>query len=89
MIGRIHRKTKSRIVAEQTAILAFTEEMLRRMEEIKLTKTELARRLEVEPAFVSKLIGGENNFTIKTMVRIARALGSRVKFSLRPPERTS
>jgi transcriptional regulator with XRE-family HTH domain len=70
--------------ADRKRILAFTEEMLRRMEEMEVSKTQLANKLEVEPAFISKLIGGENNFTIKTMVKIALALQSRINFSLVP-----
>jgi predicted transcriptional regulator len=73
---------KRRILAEESAILSFTEEVLRRMEEVGMTKSDLASKLDVEPAAVSKLIGGTNNFTLKTMVRIARALRSRLKFSL-------
>jgi plasmid maintenance system antidote protein VapI len=78
------KEDKRRIIAEESAILAFTEEMLRRMDELNISKTQMANKLEVEPAFISKLIGGENNFTIKTMVKIARALQSRIKFALIP-----
>lgn len=78
----LSKEDKRRILAEESAILSFTEEVLRRMEEIGMSKSELAANLTVEPAAVSKLISGSNNFTLRTMVKIARALGSRLKFSL-------
>jgi transcriptional regulator with XRE-family HTH domain len=81
---KFSKEDRKRIMAEEGAILAFTEEMLRRMEELEISKTQLADKLDVEPAFISKLIGGENNFTIKTMVKIALALRSRINFALVP-----
>jgi DNA-binding Xre family transcriptional regulator len=78
------KEDKRGIIAEESAIIAFTEEVLRRMEEIHVSKTQLAEKLGIDPAAVSKLIGGENNFTLKTMVRIARALQSKLRFSLMP-----
>jgi plasmid maintenance system antidote protein VapI len=80
----LSREDKQRIFAEELAILGFTEEVLRRMEEIGVTRTGLAANLGVDPAAVTKLLGGENNFTLRTMVRIARALRSRLRFSLTP-----
>jgi DNA-binding Xre family transcriptional regulator len=78
------KEDKRGIIAEESASIAFTEEVLRRMEEIHVSKTQLAEKLGIDPAAVSKLIGGENNFTLKTMVRIARALQSKLRFSLMP-----
>lgn len=81
---RITKEDRKRIMAEEGAILAFTEEMLRRMDELRISKSALAEKLNVEPAFVSKLISGENNFTIKTMAKIALSLQSRIELSLTP-----
>jgi transcriptional regulator with XRE-family HTH domain len=71
-----------RTLAEQDAIIDFTEEVLRWMEEVKVSRSQLAEKMRVEPAAVSRLLGGSNNFTLRTMVRIALALRARLKFSL-------
>jgi plasmid maintenance system antidote protein VapI len=69
---------------EELAILDFTHEILGRMKALSWSKATLAERLDVEPAYVSKLIGGSNNFTLRTMVRLARALDTEVRFHLQP-----
>jgi plasmid maintenance system antidote protein VapI len=56
------------------AKLRFTEDMLAQMEANAVSKTELAERLGVRPAQITRLCSGLNNFTVETMVRIARAL---------------
>ncbi|MFA7256422.1 MAG: helix-turn-helix transcriptional regulator [Kiritimatiellales bacterium] len=58
----------------EKAILGLTEEILAQMKRQDVSRTELARRLGKNPAFVTKLLRGNNNFTFDTVVRIARAL---------------
>jgi transcriptional regulator with XRE-family HTH domain len=58
----------------EKAILGLTEEILAQMDRQDVSRTELARRLGKNPAFVTKLLRGDNNFTFDTVVRIARAL---------------
>ena len=58
------------------AILQFTEDVVREMERQGMTRTELAKRLGSSPAYVTKLLRGKVNFTLATMVRLARALGT-------------
>jgi plasmid maintenance system antidote protein VapI len=69
---------------EEHAILDFTEEVLRRMKDLGVSKSDLAARLSVDPAYITKLIGGSNNFTLKTMVKLSRALQAELKFHLQP-----
>ena len=71
-----------RTLAEQEAIIDFTEEVLRWMEEVNVSRSQLADKMKVEPAAVTRLLGGSNNFTLRTMVRIALALRARLRFSL-------
>lgn len=75
---------RSPIYWEELAILDFTHEILNRMKILNWSKTNLAEKLEVEPAYVSKLIGGSNNFTLRTMVKLARALDAELRFHLQP-----
>lgn len=80
--------------AEQTeefwvagAILELTEEVVRRMEEQGVSRSELARRLGTSPAYVTKLLRGNANLTLATMVRLARALESELHCRLTPAAR--
>jgi len=67
------------------AILEFTEDVVQEMERQGITRTELARRLGATPAYVTKLLRGKVNFTLATMVRLARALDAEVRVQLTGP----
>jgi len=71
------------------AKLSFTEEMLCQMNDIGVTKAVLADRLKVSPAQITRLCSGVNNFTLETMVRVARALGCEFKSHLQPAGTTT
>jgi cyanate lyase len=68
----------------ELAKLEFTEEMLARLKELGINKSEFAARLGAKPAFVTRLLSGRNNFTLETMVRVARALECEFRCHLRP-----
>lgn len=59
-------------------IVEFTEDICRLMDEQKVSRAELARRLGTSRAYVTKLLGGDANFTLLTMVKVAMALGAAV-----------
>lgn len=69
------------------AILELTEEVVRRMEAEGVSRAELARRLGTSPAYVTKLLRGNANLTLATMVRLARALESELHCHLKPAAR--
>jgi transcriptional regulator with XRE-family HTH domain len=64
--------------------LEFTEEVLARMKETGITRTELAARLKSQPGMVTRLLSGRNNFELATMVRMARALDCALRTHLEP-----
>ena len=64
----------------------FTEKIVARMRDLGISKSELAERLDAERSFVTRLLSGNNNFTIETMVRIARALDCGFRSHLEPDE---
>jgi len=68
----------------ESAILEFTEEMAARMDQLGVSKSQLAERLKVNPAFVTKLLKGNNNFTIQTMVKVSRALDADLRLHIQP-----
>jgi transcriptional regulator with XRE-family HTH domain len=59
---------------EENAIVGFTEDICVAMERAGVSRAELARRLGTSQAYVTKVLRGDANFTIKTMVRLALAL---------------
>jgi len=44
------------------------------MEELGMTRSELARQLGSSPAYVTQMLRGKTNFTLDSMVKIARSL---------------
>jgi transcriptional regulator with XRE-family HTH domain len=56
------------------AVHEFTEDLVRLMEQRGLTKSELAAKLGCSPAYVTKILRGNANFTVDSMVRLARAV---------------
>ena len=63
----------------------FAREMHRRMKDLNVNPTELARRMGTSKAYISQLLDG-GNFTLQTMVKIAMALGSVVHVNLESSE---
>ena len=59
-------------------ITEFSEDIWRLMEEQKVSRAELARRLGTSRAYVTKLLGGNANFTLQTMTKVAMALGATI-----------
>jgi transcriptional regulator with XRE-family HTH domain len=64
--------------------LDFAEEVGRLMEEQKVSRAELARRLGTSPAYVTKMLRWTANLTLASMSRIALVFGARVHLRLSP-----
>ena len=65
-------------------IFDFTEGLHRLMEANGVSRSELARRLGVSPAYVTKVLRGNVNFTLDSMVRLVRATGGEVSLQVAP-----
>ena len=66
------------------AILEFTEALWARMEEEGVSRAELARRLGTSKAYVTKVLGGNANFTLYSMAKLALAVGGKVRIGIEP-----
>jgi len=66
------------------ASIEFTNAMVTRMREAGVSRSELARKINVHPAYISKLLRGLTNFTLDTMVKIANALNCEFRLHLQP-----
>lgn len=65
-------------------ILEFTERVLVEMEKKNITRVQLATSLGNSKPFVTKLLKGNANMTVKTMVAVAHALGCNLHLDLYP-----
>jgi predicted XRE-type DNA-binding protein len=55
-------------------LIDINEQVVRLMETQQMNKTALARKLEVSNAYVSKLLSGNQNLTIRQLVRLMMVL---------------
>jgi transcriptional regulator with XRE-family HTH domain len=65
-------------------ILKFTEAVVRNMERNAVPRAELARKLGVSKAMVTKLLSGNPNMTMRTMVTVAHVLGCELDVGIHP-----
>jgi plasmid maintenance system antidote protein VapI len=57
------------------AVIEFTEDLCRLMEQRDISRAELARRMGTSRAYITRLLGGDANFTLMTMVKLSMAVG--------------
>lgn len=55
------------------------------MSKNKTTKGDLSGKIGCSPAYISKILKGDANFTIETMVKISRALDTKLCIHLSDP----
>ena len=67
--------------------LEFMEELAREMKHLNISRTELAKRIGVSPAYITKILRGDSNFTLQSMVKLAFALGSKLCIRMEPLDR--
>jgi len=65
-------------------LLDINEQIVERMVARGIRRSELAQKLGSSRAFVTQLLNGKPNLTLKTLVQVAHALGMAVDVQLRP-----
>ena len=68
----------------ETAILDLTEDVTRLMDEQRVSRSALARRIGTSPAYVTQVLRGNANYTLKTMTKLGLALDSELRIHLAP-----
>ena len=71
-----------RLLEEELLLTSATELICELLETRKVSRSELARRIGRSKAFVTQLLQGRHNMTLRTLADLACALGTRVQ--LRP-----
>lgn len=68
----------------ELAVLDFTEEVVGAMEGLGINRSDLARRLGTSPAYITRIMSGNANFTLMTMTKLAMALESELHVHIAP-----
>jgi DNA-binding phage protein len=69
--------------------LDFTEDLLGYMLELGMSKADLAEKMGCSRAYMTKVLAGDTNMTIETMVKMATAVGLQLHIRLNRPARNA
>lgn len=75
----VEDRENHRLVEQEYLILTATEKICEWMEENDVSRTQLADRIGKTPAYVSQLLSGSRNMTLRTLADLAFALDRRVE----------
>ena len=75
-------EANAKLVAEELLIAEVTEAIWEAMEEAGCSKTELAQRMGATKGYVSQVLNGSRNMTLRTLADICHALGVKPAFHL-------
>lgn len=67
---------------EEGAILEFTEQLAEALQQQNLKRSELAKRLGCSKPYITQVFQGTTNFSFRTAVRLALALGKKFRSAL-------
>ncbi len=67
-------------------IIEFCENIIKLMEENDIKQNELAEIMGVSPAYISKVLSGDHNMSIQTMVKFSAALKGKLVIKLENPK---
>lgn len=74
----------SKLVQQEDFILEVTEALVEALRQSGMNQSDLAKRLGCTRGFVSQLINGGRNLTLRTVADVAHAIGVQPKFSVCP-----
>jgi transcriptional regulator with XRE-family HTH domain len=66
----------------QVAIRDFVRELLARMDSLGMKRAGLASSIDTSPAYISKIMRGDANFTLESMTKLALAVGGRIRVQI-------
>jgi HTH-type transcriptional regulator / antitoxin HipB len=78
-----YSKEKREVIKERTRYLRAAMELRKVREQLHLSQEELAKKMSVKRAFISRIESGKQNVTIETLYRIAEATGKDFHLSFR------
>jgi transcriptional regulator with XRE-family HTH domain len=75
-----------RLLREEELILGVTVALSEAMDKAGVSKSQLAEKLGKSAAFVTQILSGGRNLTLRTVADVADALGTRVTVRISRPE---
>ena len=69
---------------QEELLIEVTEALARALRETGITQTELSAKLGKTKGFVSQILGGGKNLTLRTLADVAGALDCKVQVELKP-----
>jgi transcriptional regulator with XRE-family HTH domain len=76
-------KANAKLVAQELLITEVTEEIWKAMEEAGVNKAELAKQMGTTKGYVSQVLSGSRNMTLRTLADICFALSNKPTISLK------
>jgi transcriptional regulator with XRE-family HTH domain len=73
-----------KLLAIEALVAEASEVIARLMHDQNMSKADLARRLNKSRAWVTQLLSGKANMTIRTLAEVAYALGAEVNLQAQP-----
>jgi transcriptional regulator with XRE-family HTH domain len=70
----------------EKAKLHFSIELNRLFKQSGMTQKSLSEKLDSSPAYITKVFRGDANFTIETMVKLARAVDGELQIHIIPKQ---
>lgn len=68
----------------EKVLFEVAEQVCKLIESQRITRSELAQRLSVSPAYITKLLNGNPNLTIKSLLRLSDVLGQTIDIRFAP-----
>lgn len=78
----LRRATNSVDYWTQVAIRTFVRDLTDRMDAEDISQAGLAEKIGTSPAYVSKVMRGNANFTLETMTKLAMAVGGKIRVQI-------
>lgn len=71
-------------VLSESALAMAQATLQNAMDESKVSRAALARRMDAPRSFITRMLSGSHNLTIKTMARCLAACGHEIQFGVKP-----
>ena len=82
--SRLEQVKQTQAYRVQQLTLSFASTLANLMKERQVSKVQFAERVGTSPAYVTKVLRGDVNYTVETMVKLAAAVDADVMISLKP-----
>lgn len=70
------RKEENLPWLDKSALIAF--DVLQKMDELGINKMQLSLMLKVSPSYITKLLKGQQNLTLETIIMLEKALSIKI-----------